>query len=185
MKKLLMLAMALVMFAIVGCGGGSSSKNMFTEQGELVRIMDELKNKDGFKGNDLLVFQDIALMHSDEETVGNTVDIYIVKPGTEDVDNYKYSGGKWQGPNPVQLTGDGRMEDNVTPMSKIDFSKVPDMYKQLEAKAKDVEGGKVSNLLVYILARDGMYASWGVEGTREKYNADFDLNGNLTSYEKQ
>lgn len=89
MKKLLMLAMVLVMFAIVGCGGGSSSKNMFTEQGELVRIMDELKNKDGFKGNDLLVFQDIALMHSDEETVGNTVDIYIVKPGTEDVDNYK------------------------------------------------------------------------------------------------
>ena len=50
MKKLLMLAMVLVMFAIVGCGGGGSSKNMFTEQGELVRIMDELKNKDGFKG---------------------------------------------------------------------------------------------------------------------------------------
>ena len=61
MKKLLMLAMVLVMFAIVGCGGGSSSKNMFTEQGELVRIMDELKNKDGFKGHDLLVFQDISL----------------------------------------------------------------------------------------------------------------------------
>lgn len=183
MKKLLMLAMVLVMFAIVGCGGGSSSKNMFTEQGELVRIMDELKNKDGFKGHDLLVFQDIALMHSDEETVGNTVDIYIVKPGTEDVDNYKYSNGKWEGPNHVQLTGDGRMEDNVTPMSKINFAKVPDMYKQLEAK--DVEGGKVSSLLVYILGRDGMYASWGVEGTREKYNADFDLNGNLTSYEKR
>ncbi|CDB34487.1 hypothetical protein QUV93_00400 [Phascolarctobacterium faecium] len=184
MKKLLMLAMVLVMFAIVGCGGGSS-KNMFTEQGELVRIMDELKNKDGFKGHDLLVFQDISLMHFEQEGVSDSIDIYIVKPGTEDVDNYKYSNGKWEGPNPVQLTGDGRMEDNVTPMSKIDFSKVPDMYKQLEAKAKDVEGGKVSNLLVYILGRDGMYASWGVEGTREKYNADFDLNGNLTSYEKQ
>lgn len=185
MKKLLMLAMVLVMFAIVGCGGGSSSKNMFTEQGELVRIMDELKNKDGFKGHDLLVFQDISLMHFEQEGVSDSIDIYIVKPGTEDVDNYKYSNGKWEGPNPVQLTGDGRMEDNVTPMSKIDFSKVPDMYKQLEAKAKDVEGGKVSNLLVYILGRDGMYARWGVEGTREKYNADFDLNGNLTSYEKQ
>ena len=110
MKKLLMLAMVLVMFAIVGwfaivgCGGGSSSKNMFTEQGELVRIMDELKNKDGFKGHDLLVFQDISLMYVDEEAVGNTIDIYIVKPGTNDVDNYEYSGGKWQGPNPVQLT---------------------------------------------------------------------------------
>ena len=118
-------------------------------------------------------------MHFEQEGVSDSIDIYIVKPGTEDVDNYKYSNGKWEGPNPVQLTGDGRMEDNVTPMSKIDFSKVPDMYKQLE------EGGKVSNLLVYILGRDGMYASWGVEGTREKYNADFDLNGNLTSYEKQ
>ena len=57
--------------------------------------------------------------------------------------------------------------------------------QQIRDFAKDVEGGKVSNLLVYILGRDGMYASWGVEGTREKYNADFDLNGNLTSYEKQ
>ena len=59
------------------------------------------------------------------------------------------------------------------------------MYKQLEAKAKDVEGGKVEDLLVYILGRDGMYASWGVEGTREKYDAEFDLNGNLTRYEKE
>ena len=103
MKKLLMLAMVLVMFAIVGCGGGSSSKNMFTGQGELVRIMDELKNKDGFKGHDLLVFQDISLMYVDEEAVGNTIDIYIVKPGTNDVDNYEYSGGKWQGPNPADV----------------------------------------------------------------------------------
>ena len=79
MKKLLMLAMALVMFAIVGCGGGSSSKNMFTEQGELVRIMDELKNKDGFKGHDLLVFQDISLMHFEQEGVSDSIDIYIVK----------------------------------------------------------------------------------------------------------
>lgn len=185
MKKVLMLIMVLVMMAAVGCGGGGSSKNMFTEQGELVRIMDELKNKDGLKGQDLMVFQDISLMYSDEKTVGNCIDINIVKPGTEDVDNYEYSGGSWKGPNPVQLTGDGRMEDNVTPMDKIDFAKVPDMYKQLEAKAKDVEGGKVANLLVYILGRDGMYASWGVEGTREKYNAEFDLNGNLISYEKQ
>ena len=77
------------------------------------------------------------------------------------------------------------MEDNVTPMNSINFAKVPDMYKQLEAKAKDVEGGKVEDLLVYILGRDGMYASWGVEGTREKYDAEFDLNGNLTKYEKE
>lgn len=92
MKKLLMLAMVLVMFAIVGCGGGSSSKNMFTEQGELVRIMDELKNKDGFKGHDLLVFQDISLMHFEQEGVSDSIDIYIVKPGTEDVDTAMVSG---------------------------------------------------------------------------------------------
>lgn len=185
MKKLLVLVMALVMLVAVGCGGGSGSKNMFKDEGELVRIMDELKNKDGLKGHDLMVFQDISLMHSEQNGVIDSVDIYIVKPGTEDVDNYSYTNGKWEGPNPVQLTGDGRMEDNVTPMNSINFAKVPDMYKQLEAKAKDVEGGKVEDLLVYILGRDGMYASWGVEGTREKYDAEFDLNGNLTRYEKE
>ena len=184
MKKLLVLVMALVMLVAVGCGGGSS-KNMFKDEGELVRIMDELKNKDGLKGHDLMVFRDIPLTHPEQEGAGDMIEIYIVKPGTEDVDHYAYSNGKWQGPDPVQLSGDGRMEDNVTPMNSINFAKVPDMYKQLEAKAKDVEGGKVADLLVYILGRDGMYASWGVEGTREKYDAEFDLNGNLTRYEKE
>ena len=77
MKKLLVLIMALVMLVAVGCGGGGGSKNMFKDEGELVRIMDELKNKDGLKGHDLMVFQDISLMHREQNGVVDSVDIYI------------------------------------------------------------------------------------------------------------
>lgn len=186
MKKFLVMVMALVMLLAVGCGGGGSNKCVLKDSGELVRVMDELKNKDGLKGKDLMVFQDISIMHNDEEKIGDTITIYILKAGTEDVDEYIYSSGSWSKPQPVQITGDGRMEDNVTPMNKIDFAKVPEMYKQLETKAKNIEGGKVKNLLVYILNRDGsMYTSWGVESQREDYTAEFDLDGNMTKFEKR
>ena len=53
-----MLIFAMLMTA---CGGGGS-KSVFTEPGAIGKIMGELQNKDGLKGQELKVFQDITIL---------------------------------------------------------------------------------------------------------------------------
>lgn len=119
MKKLWV--MLLVVFSVVflvGCGDavssltGGSKANVLTEPGLANKIIDELKNRDELKGHDLKAMSDISFNYYKE--LGNRVEIHVQKPGTTDkVDAYIYQDGKWSGPQPVQLTGDGVLADNV------------------------------------------------------------------------
>ena len=112
MKKLL-LVISMLIFAMLMTACGGSSKSVFTEPGAIGKIMGELQNKDGLKGQELKVFQDITIV-SGKDYGGNFISINILKPGTkEDVDHYEYRNGSWSGPSAVKITGSGNMEDNL------------------------------------------------------------------------
>ena len=88
MKKLL-LVISMLIFAMLMTACGGSSKSVFTEPGAIGKIMGELQNKDGLKGQELKVFQDITIV-SGKDYGGNFISINILKPGTkEDVDHYE------------------------------------------------------------------------------------------------
>ena len=61
MKKLL-LVISMLIFAMLMTACGGSSKSVFTEPGAIGKIMGELQNKDGLKGQELKVFQDITIV---------------------------------------------------------------------------------------------------------------------------
>lgn len=182
--------MLLVVFSVVflvGCGdtvssltGGGSKSNVLTEPGLANKIIDELKNREELKGHDLKAMDGITFNYYKD--LGNIVLIQIQKPGTTDkVDGYRYENGKWSGPQPVQLTGDGVLADNVGAISTIDFNKVPEIYKVSEEKAKSIEGGEVKHGVFYSYSVDeGVFtASTTVDGAREQYTLRFDAQGNL------
>lgn len=187
MKKLWV--MLLVVFSVVflvGCGDavssltGGSKANVLTEPGLANKIIDELKNRDELKGHDLKAMSDISFNYYKE--LGNRVEIHVQKPGTTDkVDAYIYQDGKWSGPQPVQLTGDGVLADNVGAISTIDFNKVTEIYKISQEKAKSIEGGEVKHGVTYQYSvDDGVFtASTTIDGAREKYYLRFDAQGNL------
>ncbi len=189
MKKVLSLLLTVVaLFVLVGCssnplsGGGS----IFTDKDMAAKAISQLKERSELKGKDLKVFQNVVIF--DQEGVGNMIDINILKPGTTDqVDNYKYKGGTWTGPNPVKITGSGNMEDNVQSIDAIDFSKIPEIYKICETKAKEIDKAKVEKTLIYILdINTGNYrAVIDVKSDREEYTATFDGKGNLLDFKKQ
>lgn len=182
MKKLVL--MAVLMFSVLvmaSCGVSSIGGNIIKDEGDLVKIMDEFKKIDDLKGKDILVFQDVNVYTGE---MGNRVIINILKPGTDDqVDNYEYSGG-WSKARPVQLSGEGKAIDNCIPIEKLDFSKVPQMYREMEVKIKDIEGAKISDYFSFKFWRGEWYGSLRAESPRAKYFAKFDLNGGLRKFEK-
>ena len=187
MRKLwVMLLVVFSVFFIAGCGDavssltGGGSKNVLTEPGYANKLFDELKNRDELKGHDLKAMDGITVDNRKE--LGNIIMITIQKPGTTDkADGSRYQSGKWSGPEPVQLTGDGVLADNVGPISAIDFNKIPDMYKVAQEKAKSIEGGEVKYGITYLFSVENSVftASITVDGAREKYNLVFDAQGNL------
>ena len=185
-KRLVVILMVVAsMLLLAGCGGKmsvSGGTNIIKDQAALVKIMDDFKNLGPLKGKEIMVFQDVNIMSLQS---GNVVLIKVLKPGSkEDIDAYEYR-GSWSGPKPVQITGKGDMSHNLIPISKLDFSKVSVMYKTMEDKMKDVEGGKVGNSFLYRFWQGKWYGTLSGEGTRGKYRAEFALDGSLTKFDKQ
>ena len=191
MKKLV--ALCLMIFSLVvvtGCssdimGNSKSSKSFFTEPGLVAKAISDLKETPELKGKDIQVFQNVLI--NDADGIGNMIDINVLVPGSNDkVNNYKFQNGKWSKPSPVQITGEGDMADNVMPIDSIDYNKVTDIYKAAEEKAKTIENGKVKKSLIYIYyIDDHKYNAYiNIEGSREKYTAKFDAQGNLLEMKK-
>lgn len=148
--------------------------------------MNELHEMPELKGKDLKLFQDVTI--TDNEGQGNVIELDVLKPDTTDkVDHYTYEKGKWTGPEPVQLTGDGNMDDNIMPINSIDFAKITEIYKVAEEKAKAIEQGTVTKDLIYEFDVDAhMYrAHIHIEGARERYTGIFDAQGNLIMMRKE
>ena len=61
------------------------------------------------------------------------------------------------------------------------------MYKIAQDKAKEIEGGKVDEQLIYIFKiNERKYdAHLKIEGAREKFDAIFDSKGNLIEMKKE
>lgn len=186
MKKIWMMFMAAVLaMAVAACGGGSG-KNVFTEPGEMAKVMASLQEREELKGKDLMVFQDIVVVNSKDHG-GNYIVLHLLKPGTEeDVDRYEYRGG-WSGPSPVRISGDGDMADNLTPWSEFQFDKVPAMYKAMTDRMKEegAEGIKDGVTMTYRFWRGKVTPMMTLETERASYNAEFAMDGAMTSFEKK
>lgn len=191
MKRIIAFLMMILSVVIIsGCGTETASpnathKSIFTDPEIITKAMAELREMPELKGKDLKLFQDVTVSDIDGE--GNMIDLDVLKPDTTDkVDHYTYIDGKWTGPEPVQLTGDGNMDDNIMPINSIDFSKVTQIYKIADEKAKAIEQVQVNKSVIYEFDVDAhMYrAHIHIEGAREKYTGIFDANGNLLMMRK-
>ena len=182
MRKLVIVLMTIMsMVLLTACGGSSIGGNIIKDEGSLVKIMDEFKNLDGLKGKEILIFQDVN-MYTGE--TGNRVVINILKPGTDDeVDNYEYRGG-WSKARPVQLSGSGKAIDNCIPLEQLDFAKIPQVYKSMEAQIKDIEDAKIDDYMSFRFWQGKWDISVSAKSPRAKYFADFDLDGNLKKFKK-
>ena len=188
MKRLMgIIFMIITVMAMLGCGGdsdtGGGKKSIITEPGLAAKIITELKEQSEFKGKEIKVFNNVVV--SDTEEYGNTISIDVLVPGTSDkVDKYIYMNGKWQNAGAAFIPDGLTVKDNLMPNDAIDYSKIPEMYKVAEEKAKSIENGKVEKSVGYIYyAGNHSYKAYIlIDGSKESYSTEFDAKGNFVKF---
>lgn len=158
-----------------------SEGNLLTDTKTLQKAEADLKNLPKFKGKEIQIFQKIYF-YGDGRIVVSLQD--PSKP--ENIDSYTFKNGKWEEPEAVKITGDGDMSTNLIPLSEIKFETVANIHKQLEEKAKTIEGAEVSDAMYYILntvRKDKLWIT-SIEGTRDSYTGYFNADGSLKEYTK-
>ena len=102
---------------------------IISQEGAMVKIIDEFKNLPNLKGHNIMVFRHINLSGG---SYNNIISLRILKPGSKDyIDEYEYKRGAWIGPRPVQIMGNGSVAAGLYPLDKIDFSKTHIIYKNI------------------------------------------------------
>lgn len=159
----------------------SSNENLLSNNELLSKAEKELKELPKFKGKDIKVFQQIYFYGD------GRIKLAIQDPEKpENVDDYLFQNGKWQEPQPVQISGGGSMDDNVFPLSDINFETVANINKQVEEKSKDIEGAQPLSALYYAMNPATGELRWmaSVQGTRGNYTGMFNADGSLKSFDK-
>lgn len=154
---------------------------------KLQKAEDELKNLPKFKGKELRAFQNVNFYGG----ISPRIEIEIIDPDKpQNVDHYTYRNGKWEEPQPVQISGSGDMSANSTPLKDIKFTTVATVFKNWNEKAKTVEGADKEPLdfiyfRLWVPNQDRYWDAQSINGTREKYYISFNLDGSVKEFKKQ
>lgn len=165
--------------------GGSEQK--LTDAEYLQKAEDALREMPKFKGKSIMIFQE-AFFYND-----GRIKTCIQDPSNPDnVDQYEYSGGSWGEPQPVQLSGDGEMKDNLIPLDNFKFVTVAKIANTWMEKAKSVpDYDETKNPLTMVgiklntISGKPYIAVSTIETMRAKYDIEFNLDGSLASFKKQ
>lgn len=199
MKFILAVALGLATLGLQSCKKGDkiasaienatnsvTNSDLLSNVEKLQQAEDALKELPKFKGKDVRVFQNVQFY-------GGTmprIEIELIDPDKpENVDHYTYLNGSWSEPQPVQISGGGDMKDNSTPLNDIKFATVATVHKNWLEKAATVEGAKQELDYIYFsLWVPNQTREWNassIDGTREKYDISFSLDGSVKEFKKR
>lgn len=209
MKKQNILILGIAAFSsfAVACGGNDTTKttdeqkteqtapedkkeaavkteNLLTDVALLEKAEAELRAMPKFSGKDIKVFQNVSFYKDGRITIA------LQDPAKpENIDEYHFRDGKWGEPQAVQISGSGKMDDNVWALSKIKFSTVATVYNNWNEKAKSLEGGANKELtsvdiLFWVPKQEVRWSTSGVETAREKYRIEYNLDGSVKEFKK-
>lgn len=158
-------------------------KNLFGEANALQKAEEALKALPQFEGKELKVFQDVHFY------ADGRIKLSLQDPNKpENIDHYEYNKGQWNEPIAVQISGGGDLDDNLFPLNEISFATVATIFKNWNEKAQEVEAKKPLNHIWYSLWVPKQTKKWktsDIEGTRAKYEINFNLDGSVKDFVKK
>ena len=64
----------------------------------------------------------------------------------KNVNRYTYRDGSWNTPQPIELKGTGKLEDNLFSLEEANLLAIPNLVKEAMTRGKDIEGAKVEHV---------------------------------------
>ncbi|QES88666.1 hypothetical protein [Rhizosphaericola mali] len=100
------------------------------------------------------------------------------------LDAYTYENGKWSDPSPVRTSIHDNWKSNLFPLSAVRFGTVAKVIANYNDKAQQIVGAeKISHVYIVNLGKLTWYPR-SIDGTRESYSIEFDLNGDIKSFQR-
>lgn len=170
-----------------GSGAESGHTLIFEDSAKLDAIWQTLLDLPQFKGKDPMLYRNMHI----STIQGGSIHVNIQNPDTtENVDTYKYAGGKWQTPVPVQITGSTDQVSFFIPLREVRFATASKIFRTANEKLKTIPGAAPVDFIYFstitIKAFHKQDAKWylSLKGTRNMYHLEFDLDGNLKNERK-
>ncbi|MBE5318107.1 hypothetical protein IM793_02970 [Pedobacter sp. MR2016-19] len=144
----------------------------------LEKAEDQLKKLPQYQSKEILLYQSI---HFYEDGSINLMLQHPVNP--KYIDAYEYRDGAWSAPKPVLATD---IERRTFPLSGMHFADAHRLLQLYNAKAAQVEGAKpTSDAYITIWDKGMRWAPRTINGTRERYDIQFNNNGTLKSFRQE
>lgn len=139
---------------------------------------DQLKKLPRYQSKEILVYESI---HFYED---GSINLALQHPtNPKYVDAYKYKDGKWSEPEPVLARN---IERRTFPLSGIHFSDAHKVIQNYNVKAAQVEGAKpISDAYITIWDNNMRWNPRSINGSRERYDIQFNNNGTLKSFRQE
>lgn len=145
---------------------------------DLEKAEDQLKNLPQYRNKEIVVYQSV---HFYDNGFINLMLQHPVNP--KYVDAYEYRDGKWSAPKPVLASDIARRTFPLSGMHFKDAHKVIQLYN---AKATQVEGAEPTSAAYITIWDKGMrWAPRTINGSRERYDIQFNNDGTLKSFRQE
>lgn len=158
--------------------------SLFENKAELEKAYDELAKMPNLAGKDFNFFQHVYFY------ADGRIKVAIQDPNNaENIDDYEYNNGKWLDPMPVQITGNGDMSANVSPLTKEIFTTAAVVAENWKEKQKEVEGAnaELSYMHLAVFGIGGSKLIWSadeIKGTRAVHTIYFNTDGSVKEFKK-
>ena len=105
----------------------------------------------------------------------------------KNVNRYTYRDGSWNTPQPIELKGTGKLEDNLFSLEEANLQAIPNLVKEAMTRSKDIDGAKVEHVYAETTTErrrpeDKVAVYVTVEGTRGSKTLIADGKGKVKSF---
>ncbi|WP_217606827.1 hypothetical protein [Chitinophaga sp. GbtcB8] len=157
------------------------SKKFLTDTTRLKKAEKALRALPQFAGKEIFIYRSVHFYGD-----GNIMLMLRHPENPKYVDNYTYSDGKWSAPTPAQIFLHDDVDSKLVSLDRISFANAARVARVYNGKAAEVEGAKqATTVYVSIWDKRMRWFPGTINGTRERYDIQFNEDGSLKSFRQE
>ncbi|NML35777.1 hypothetical protein HHL17_01085 [Chitinophaga sp. G-6-1-13] len=164
--------------ATYSSGSANRKLNFLTDETGLKAAEESLRALPAYAGKKMYLYDDI---HAYDD---GRINLQLRHPeNPEYVDAYHFVNGKWNGPEPVQLSVRNKIENKLVPLDEIDFGSMARVYKNIVEKSATIEGAKPpTHIYGIVQEKHLLWYPASINGSRERYAISFHKDGSINKF---